>query len=470
MTSCTETLARHVIGLRHEDIPSEVRGQAVRHIIDTIGAGIHGATTRQGAAIFEVAHGRYRAEGARVWGRPDSLDAAGAALVNAAQAHAFELDDYLAAGKTHPGTVIVPAALAVAPPTATGEELVTAIVAAYDVMCRAALAMNPNSTRGRGFHITGLTGPFGAAAVAGRLLGLDEAQLASALGVAASCSSGIFAFTAEGAMTKPFHAGRAAEAGIVAAGLARRGFEGPLTAFEAPDGGLLKAVSDDPRPEELTRDLGTRFDLANVAIKPYPCCGSAHSSIDAILTLRERDAITAANVDSITVHNARGVLLQCGFEYTAAGGPVEAQMSLQYCLAAALVDGQVGLKQFDEDRRRDPELLEIARRITFELDPEIDRIYPTSFPAHVSVGLATGGTLDIRVPAPLGSPANSLDTDGVRAKFSDVTAALLDPKTQSTLLDRLEQLDSLRAVDLTGTAPTLTTAATDSALAVDSRP
>lgn len=446
MSTCASTLARHILDLRAGDVPDDVRRHAVRLMTDLVGAGVHGSTTPQGQAIFEVARTQFAPGSASVWARGTSLDAAGAALVNAAQAHSYEMDDYVPAGKTHPGTVIIPAALAVAGDETPGSELVTTVVAAYDVMVRLAYALNPNSIRGRGFHITGVTGPVGAAAAAGRLLGLDEAQMTSAIGIAASCSAGIFAFSAEGAMTKPLHAGRAAEAGVVAARLARAGFQGPTAALEAADGGLLNAFSDDPRLDELTRDLGTRFDVASTAIKPYPCCGSIHSSIDAIFDLQREHGLESGDVDGVVVHNARGVILQCGFDYAGDGGPLEAQMSLQYCLAAALADQRIGLEQFSEARRQDPELRRLAGRIRFEIDEEIDAIYPAGFPARVGVRRRDGAALEARVPAPLGTPANPMDERRLRLKFSDLTAEVLAADARDALLDRLEELDSPREV------------------------
>jgi 2-methylcitrate dehydratase PrpD len=445
MSTCAAVLARHVLDLRAQDVPDGIRRHAVTLITDVLGAGIYGAGTPQGQAIFAVARTQSGAGTAPVWGRGGAeLDPAGAAFVNAAQAHAFEMDDYVPAGKTHPGTVIIPAALALAEESTTGEELITAVVAAYDVMVRVAYALNPNSIRARGFHITGVSGPLGAAAAAGRLLGLDHGQLTSALGIAGSCSAGIFAFSAEGAMTKPLHAGRAAEAGIMAARLAREGFEGPTAVLEAEDGGLLNAFSDEPRVGELTRGLGTRFDVESTAIKPYPCCGSIHSSIDAILALQRDHGLTPEQADLLTVHNAQGVLLQCGFPYTGEGGPLEAQMSLQYCLAAALVDGRVGLDQFSEDRRRDPGLIELASRVGFAVDSEIDAIYPGEFPARVTVQRTDGTVLESRIPAPLGTPANPIDAGGLREKFTDLTSTAMPSAARDRLLDSMLEIDSDR--------------------------
>lgn len=442
MTTPTQALARHALDLRYEDIPLDVRRHAVKLITDAVGNGIYGVNTPQGNAVFSEARTRYREMNAPVWGRNVSFDAAGAALVNATQAHAFELDDYFPPGKTHPGAVIVPAALAVATDDTSGREFITAVVAAYDVMCRVALGIGPNSARARGFHMTGLSGPFGSAAVVGRLMGLEEGALTSALGIAASFSAGTFAFSSEGAMTKALHAGRAAEAGVIAARLAHQEFQGPRTALDASDGGLLNAVSDESQIDELTSGLGDRFDLSRVAIKPYPCCGSIHSSIDAIFQLQDQEGIAAADVDEVIVHNAGGVVMQCGFQYTGNGGLLEAQMSLQYCLAVALLDEKVGLSEFTEERRHDPTLLDLASRVTFVLDPELDSIYPRRFPARVSVRMKDGSTLEARVPAPLGSPENPIDDPALHAKFSYATEGVLTLEERDRLLLLMERLDS----------------------------
>lgn len=451
-------LAEHVLGLRASDIPPSTRAKAVTLVLDALGNGLFGAAQRGPGLVRERARASYREGPALVWADGSRLDPAGAAMVNAAGAHGFELDDYLPAGKTHAGAVIVPVALAVAGEDTSGEELVTALVAAYDVVGRVSLAMGAASARSRGWHVTGLTGPFGAAAVAGRLLGLDPAQLVSAFGVAASCAAGTFAFSAEGAMTKCLHAGRAAEAGIDAVRLAADGFAGPTRGLDADDGGILRAVSDAPLLERLTEELGVRFDVDGIAVKPYACCGSIHSSIDAVLAMREA-GLAADDVEEIVVGNSSSVLLQCGFEYHGGGGALEAQMSMQYSLAAALVDGTVGVAQFEDGRRQDPELLALARRVRFEVDPEIDAVYPREFPARVQVRRRSGAPLDERVPAPLGMPERPLGHAGVTAKFRELTAGLLDDVGRKRVEEAVDQLDG------PGPASALPTAIADSVAA-----
>src|SRR6185295_17161523 len=197
-------------------------------------------------------------------------------------------DDYHQA-KLHPGAVVIPAAIAMAEKTgASGERLVTAIAAGYEVMIRSSLALNPSAARLRGWHLTGVCGPFGAAAACASLLELDEEQTAWALGLAGTQGAGLWAFNADGTMSKRLHAGKAAHSGVMAAELAALGFTGPTQIYEFHDGGVLKAFSDASDPAPLTSDLGNTFHLDATSIKPYSCCGSTHSYVDAALELRRK--------------------------------------------------------------------------------------------------------------------------------------------------------------------------------------
>ncbi|WP_256469022.1 MmgE/PrpD family protein [Conexibacter sp. DBS9H8] len=435
----TEILAQHVLsGIHADQLSDETVQRAGSVLLDAIANGLFGATQDAVQMIDSEVRARYRRGSAISWASGADVHPAGAANINAAGAHGFEFDDYLPAGKTHVGAVIAPVILALADDKMTGHELLETLVAAYDVMGRVSIAAGGSSVRSRGWHITGLVGPFGATAAAGRLLRLDAEQLARAFGVAASTAAGTFSFSAEGAMTKCFHAGRAAEAGILAASLGKRGFKGPLLSLDAADGGLLSAISDAPRFGELTRDLGHRFDLDSVAIKPYPCCGSAHSSIDALLALRERHGLEPHAVTQINVANAESVLLQCGYEYSGNGGRVEAQMSLQFCLAAALADGDVTVQHFLGKRPADPDLLSIAGLVTFEHDAVMDRIYPAHFPTRVTVSTEGGETFQAEVEDPKGSRACPMTRADVERKAATLLEHLVDPElsTQLTTLTR----------------------------------
>jgi 2-methylcitrate dehydratase PrpD len=311
------------------------------------------------------------------------------------------------------------------------------MVVGYEVMIRIGLALDASATRRRGWHLTGLTGPFGAAAAAARLRRLDRDTLVRAFGIAGSCAAGVFAFSREGSMTKQLHAGRAAEAGLTAIELSRRGLSAPRRVLEAEDGGLLRAVSDAPSAERLHDELGGRFELGSVAVKPYPCCGSVHSSIDCALAIRERGSFALHEVERVTVHTAGLVDLQCGFPYSGAGGPLEAQMSMRYCVAAALADGEVSLAQFRDERRRDPAVRALVERVALAIDPEIDDAYPERWPGRVTVELRSGAVLEHSVPEPLGSPGRCT-REMVEHKFLDLTGELLRPHQRAVLLGLLD--------------------------------
>ena len=435
--SLTAGLAEYVLGLRPADVPAPIRERAALLLIDELGAGLYGSTAPGATIVHDAARAQYREGRAAVWGRDTRLTPTAAALVNATQAHAFELDDYHPGAKLHPGTVVVPAALAVLDREHSFEQLLSAMVVAYDVMIRLGLAMDSSATRQRGWHLTGLTGPFGAAAAAGRLRGLDREALVAAFGIAGSCSAGLFAFSREGSMTKQLHAGRAAEAGLTAVELAVRGLSAPAAVLEAEDGGLLAAVSDSPASERLLAGLGSRFELGNVAVKPYPCCGSVHSSIDCALAIRERHAVEVEQIERVIVHTAALVDRQCGFPYSGRGGALEAQMSMRYCVGAALADGAVSLRQFTERRRRDPALRALVERVSLQLDPQIVRAYPASWPGRVTVVLSSGEALEHAVPEPLGSPARC-SREMVERKFLDLTDELLEPEQSAGLLGLLD--------------------------------
>lgn len=449
-TTAAAQLAAFAASLRLEDVPPHTVGRARIALIDAMGAALYGQRGAASRIVLAEAFNRYREGPATLWGTSTpGMHPAGAALVNGTRAHEFELDDYVPPAKLHPAAVLAPVVLAVGqvvrPP---GAELLTAFIAGYDIMVRVSLAANSAATRARGWHMTGVAGPLGAAAAAARLLGLDDVGITRALGIAGSHAGGLFAFTAEGSMTKAYHAGKSAEAGIVAAELARLGFEGPSGVFDADDGGLLRAVSDRSDAGRLTDGLGRRFEIDGAAIKPYPACGSIHSSIDAMLGI-VRDGVHAEEIDSVVIGNSSFALQQCGFEYTGRGGMLEARMSMQFCVAAAAVDGAVGLKQFEDARRTDDRIVELASRVRFEVDERIDAVYPHHYPSRLRVILKDGTEVERFVADPTGSPGNPISEAQVLDKFFELSeqsgvdaAALVDAVWA---LDAASDLDALVA-------------------------
>jgi len=430
----TRELARWIASLRYADLPARTKDTMRLALLDTLGCGVYGHSTPWARMLLQWARASALARGeATVWGEAaPSLRAADAALVNGVAAHGFELDDYHNA-KLHAGAVVIPAALALAEKLdANGERLLTAIAAGYEVMIRSSLAMNPSATRLRGWHITGVCGPFGAAAACAVLLGLNDEETAWALGLAGTQGSGTWAFNADGTMSKRFHAGRAAYSGVLAAELAALGFTGPTQIYEFHDGGVLKAYSDASDPAPLTSELGTKYRLDTNRIKPYSCCGSTHSYVDAAFELRRRFGTPWNAKRRVRVGLAKVVDVQCGFDYFPTSA-LNAQMSLRYVVAAALLEGQALPPQFSEAKLSDPAIVALAQRLELEHDPALDKLYPQQFAAWIAVEDA-GKWARVDVLDPLGSEANPVDERGIIEKFRGINPQLPVDQIAETVL------------------------------------
>ena len=429
----TQDLAAWISRLRYEDLPARTREVVRSALLDTVGCGVYGYRTPWAQMLLAWARaGGAKAE-ATVWGDAQpSLRAADAALVNGTSSHAFELDDYHNA-KLHAGAVVIPAAVAMAEKLgADGRSLVTAIAAGYEVMIRSSLALNPSATRMRGWHITGVCGPFGAAAACAVLMGLDAERTAWALGLAGTQGSGLWAFNADGAMSKRLHAGKAAHSGVMAAELAQLGFTGPTKIYEFEDGGVLKAFSDASDPAPLTANLGRVWHLDSNSVKPYSCCGSTHAYVDAALGLRAKLGGAWDPKRPVRVGLSKVVDVQCGFDYRPSSA-LNAQMSLRYVVAATLMDGQALPAQFTDQKIADPALVALAESMELVADPKLDQLYPVHFAGWVA---AQAGDKWERVDIldPTGSPSSPIDARGVTEKFRGINAGLPVDRIAETAL------------------------------------
>jgi 2-methylcitrate dehydratase PrpD len=300
-----------------------------------------------------------------VFGDPSRWTPAGAALLNGALGHSLDFDDTHAAASLHPGTVVIPAALAAGEMAgSSGAEVLAGIVAGYEVACRLACALPARAHYDRGFHPTATCGTFGAAAAAGRVLGLDAVGIASAFGIALSQAAGSMQFLVNGAWTKRFQVGWAAMGGLAAATLASEGFRGATEAFEGRHG-FLRAYAPDPLPEQALAELGQRFAVMETAVKPYPSCRYGHAGIDAALALRAEHKLRPEEIESVRYDlSAAGMLLvgEPAERKAEPPGVVDAQFSGPYVIACALATGRVA---WDSYRKlRDPAIRAMMVKVT----------------------------------------------------------------------------------------------------------
>ena len=315
-------------------------------------------------------------------------------------------------------------------------------------MIRSSLALNPSAARLRGWHLTGVVGPFGAAAACASLLKLNAEEAAWALGLAGTQGAGLWAFNADGTMSKRLHPGKAAHSGVLAAELAQLGFSGPTQIYEFEDGGVLKAFSDNSDPAPLTHELGSAYRVDQNSIKPYCCCGSTHAYIDAALALRKKLGAPWDTRKKVRVGTCKVVDVQCGFDYLPSSA-LNAQMSLRYAVAVALIDGQVLPAQFTDAKMADPAIVGLATAIELVPDPALDKLYPKDFAGWVAVE-HNGQWQRVDILNPTGSIHVPIDAAGITAKFRGINPQL-DTDTIAGVALAIEQHSARELLGLLAT-------------------
>ena len=429
----SEDLAGFTAGLDLADVPDDVVAYARVLMLDLLGAALAGVDTEETRAMLKAAEGFAPSAGpCCIWGTTRTTTAASAALINGVIAHAQELDDF--GGADHSGAVVIPAVLAVteAEGITDGGAVLAAMIGGYDVALRVLDAMGGYRVHnnGGGWHSTGTCGSFGAAAAAARLLGLDAKRTTWALGIAGSFTGGIWAYIADGAMSKRYHPGRAAEIGVTAAYMARAGFTGPTRVFDAPWGGFLATYgSGKERPEELTRDLARPYRIMRSGIKPYAACRGLHSALDVVLGMRAEHGFTTADVDAVEIGCSRANLQSLGD--TDPRTRLAAQMSLPYGIGVALVTGRAGLEEFEDRRISDPEVRAAMSRVTMSHVPGHDDYTEPD----VAVVLSDGRRFEGHEPIGLGDWRNPLTTGQVVEKYESLARRVLDDADVAALRD-----------------------------------
>jgi 2-methylcitrate dehydratase PrpD len=446
MAQETVQLAEYAAGLRYEDLPAEVIACAKECIIDTVAACICGSTLPWSRIVIAYAERTGPGGTSRILGAGSAVQAPAAALANGALAHAFELDALTRPGAgAHPGATVLPPALAVAQQAgvdATGRALIAAFVAGNEVMIRIGRATG-HTNEARGFHAPGTTGPFGAAIACGHLLGLDAAKMANALGIAGSLAGGLLEFAkGDGGMVKRLHLGRASEAGVLAASLARSGFTGPRTVIEG-EFGFLRVFCTEFDETQLTRGLGQDYVTLSTVLKRYPVHATAHAAVRAVRDLQAEHAFSGGDVEGVTVTGNRRMI-----ERHAIPEPSDlmlAQYSIPFCVALALHREARDPESYDESALADPQIRALTRRV--RLVPEGGGGghggHGGAMGSTVTVTLADGRHLERHVDSGL------LEAGELADKFARLTRAALGDKSAG-LYERMQGLEREASLDWLG--------------------
>ena len=447
-------LARFACGVSLGDLAPEVIAAAKANIFDTLACAAAGSSAPAVNDVRELALEWGGAPQATILAFGDDVPAHHAAWVNGTMAHARDYDDTHDAAVLHAGVSVVPAALAASELRGglRGAEFIVAVATGLETICRLGVATRIGIIES-GFMYTPLFGHFAATVAAGRVLGLDVAQMVNALGIAYSQVAGNHQVTRDGALTKRMQPGFAAQSALVSVQLARRGVRGAQATFEGVDG-FLRVYLHDRCDRELLRDrLGERYEFVELSYKPYPCCRFNHTAIDAALALR------AAGVRAERVRRIRVGLNRQAYEAVctpmevrkAPRTIVHAQFSIPFTVATALIDGRVELRHFTQAAIGREDILALAQRVEPAVDPEIERDWSRNVsPAQLFVELDDGTTHSLRVDWPLGHPRRPMSTADFDAKAIDCFRAAArrlpedSPHRLRELVDRLESLDNIR--------------------------
>jgi 2-methylcitrate dehydratase PrpD len=324
----------------------------------------------------------------------------------------------------------------------SGQDLLTAIVAGYELASRATEAAGGyQEHNARGWHSTGTCGSFGAAASSAKLLGLDSEHTAWAIGLSGSFTGGLWGFLVDGAMSKRLHPGKAAETGVMAAYLARRDFTGPTHIFEAEWGGFLNTYSPESNDVSLLTDrLGEEYRILNSGFKPYASCRGVHSSVDSLFKLRAAHGFSADDVERILV-TAHPIPMQM-VGHSTVDTMLEAQMSLPYGLSVALLTGDASLAQYSSERIASSEVREVLSKIQIVTDPTL----PSTQQATVEVRTKQGQNFRERTDIALGAAENPLSDDALTDKFRILTVMVFPEVQVEQLVNtiwHIEELDRL---------------------------
>ncbi|HZN26930.1 MAG TPA: MmgE/PrpD family protein [Burkholderiales bacterium] len=433
-----EQIADYAIREQTSTLPAEVIHHAKRAVIDWYAALLPGSKVAPATLLEQAfAEDLDRGHARLATGRRATLRAA--ALINGAASHSVEFDDIYRDAGYHPGSPVISAALAAAQATgATGEAFLRGVVVGYEVSTRIGEAVMPSHYKY--WHTTGTIGCFGAAAAVATLLQCNRTQFMHALATVGTFASGLQQAFRSQAMTKPLHAGHAADAGAMAAMAASKGVTGASDILEG-EVGFGAAMSVKPDWSKATRGLGKDYHIVHVTFKNHGCCGHTFPAIDAVLELKAKHGLSHQDIRKIRLASYKAGLDI--IDNATPEGEYQAKFSIQYTVAHALVHGSVRLNAFLPDRLNDPDVRALMKKIEVIVDPELSKGYPTQRAAQVEIETNDGRKLAHFQPTRKGDPEMPLTDEELNDKFTELAVPVIGEAAARSLLRQLWQTELL---------------------------
>jgi 2-methylcitrate dehydratase PrpD len=446
-TPLSTELARWAASAAFEDLPDDIVASTKLRVLDVIGLALAGAGTDFGRSVRDAALALSAPGPCRILGFGDRVAVATAAFANGAFSQALEFDDTHNESIVHMSSPAVAAALALSEfTTVSGRDLITAIAIGNEISCRVG-SVSSGELHRRGFHPTGLFATFGAAYLAGKLLGLDADAMARAAGIAGSFAAGLLECWVDGTQTKFLHPGWSAQSGITAALLARSGVTGPAQVFEGRWGLFASHLQDANAHRDFARisdRLGEHWESRNSSFKPFPAAHVIHPYISAVLRLKAEHGIEARDVERVECPVAGfivGIVCEPTEEKFAPVSDSHGRVSLQYSLAEALYHGAFGKSAYSAGSLKNPEILALARRVGYHVDPNYPG--PGRFKGAAKIILKDGSAIETVEEYNRGSAENPMTNQELRAKFNDNASGFLSAQQRDLLADAVDRLETL---------------------------
>jgi len=442
----TKTLAANCMNIEFESLPESTIDRAKYFLLDYIGVAARGALSDSSKMVHTLLTDLNPVDkGVVIIGTTLKSSPAYAAIANGAASHSLEMDDVTNEASLHPAVAIMSAAFDTSHYcNASGRRFIEAIVAGYEVMIRLGICLNPSAHYKQGFHPTATCGTFGSAVTAGKLLGLNQTDMVNALGIAGSQAAGSMEFLTGGAYTKRLHPGWAAHAGIIAAMLAKNGFTGPDTIIEGQTG-FLKAYSPQSDLSKLLTFWGSPYKIEQNSIKPHSCCRYIQGPLDCILEIIGRHSLKPADIETVTV-----AVLKTGMPIVAQPrelklnprSVVDAQFSMPFGAAVAILNGKATLDEYIEKNLTDPAVREMMNRVVCVQDDALETEFPRKWPAKVSIRTKAGKEYDTQIDFPKGDPENPLSWAELTAKFTNLASSVFTKSRVEEIVTRVRGLET----------------------------
>jgi 2-methylcitrate dehydratase PrpD len=448
--SLSQQVAEIGAKLKFEDLPQRAVENSKKFILDLLGNILAARHLESSQIVLAVAKD--------LGGNPTSIcigsnyktSAQMAALVNGTYGHGFDMDDDHREGTQHSSVVVFPAVFAMAERTgASGKDLLTSFIFGSEVTIRLGEAFL-GQTYYQGFHPTGTCGVFGATGGAAKILKLDPGKLTYALGLAASQAAGLLEWKAQGTWSKRFQAGTPAMSGVISALMAQKGYTAPITVWDGEDG-FIRAYSykDIWDYSKITDEFGKRWEMADTSIKVHACCRFSANLADCALELYNR-GIDYKKVKSILAKvNKYSIKVLTVPEETKADPKtvVDAQFSLPYAIACGMVKGRETIAEYTNETIRDPEVLALAKKVKWELDPEAEKVYPKYYACTVEVTMEDGSVHTAHVDYPKGDPENPVSWEEAVEKFRFMSGHHTGRMEQDKIIELCANLEKLKNME-----------------------